>query len=141
MLNSFTTAVLALALTTPAIQACSCLTMPNPDYVKIRDQVEVVFQGRIVGRSFPYGDAVFQVSRVWQGPVGEQFVVQWRRGDSGDCNGFWSNQLKVGAELIVFASRRGGVYRTDICLPTKLVSDAADEIAALGPGRKPDPRK
>ncbi len=130
--------IVALLLAASVMQACSCLTMPNPDYGKIRDQVDVVFQGRIVGRTFPYGDAIFQVSRVWQGRVGEQFVVQWRRGDGGDCDGFWSDQLKVGAELVVFASRKDGVYRTNICLPNGFVSKAADEIAALGPGRKPE---
>jgi hypothetical protein len=36
---------------------------------------------------------------------------------------FWSDHLRVGAELIVFAKRgQDGVYGTSICYPTKPVS-------------------
>jgi hypothetical protein len=90
---------------------------------------------------FLFGTAVFEVTRVWKGDVGQRFDVEWRRGDGGDCNGFWTDQLKIGAELIVFAKRgKDGVFRTNLCSPTGPVSNAATVIKELGAGRVPTAR-
>lgn len=120
------------------IRACSCAS----NFENSRAHADVIFQGRIASRTMVlFGDAVFQVIRVWKGAVGDRFYVEWRNGQRGDCNGFWSDNLKAGAELVVFAKRGGdGVYRTNICFPTQLVARAKDVIGKLGVGRIPSNR-
>ena len=115
---------------------CTCIALPTGE--SWRDHADVIFQGKIASRSMLlWGDAIFRVTRVWKGNVGGQFRIEWRQGDHGDCNGFWSDHLRVGAELIVFAKRgQDGVYRTSICYPTKPVSAAAAEIVKLGAGER-----
>jgi len=63
------------------------------------------------------GAAVSKVYELWKGNFKNYAQVQWRRGDQGYCNGFWSGDLKIGNELLVFAHKGSdGVYRTSICL-------------------------
>jgi hypothetical protein len=128
-------AVLSLGcgFTTPSVYACTCAERPSMKAAQYA--VDVVFRGTIAGRSAH--DAVFQVERVWKGRIGERFRVEWKVED-GDCSGFRYEHLKVGADLLVFAKRGSdGVYRTNICYPTKSVAEAAAEVAELGPGERP----
>jgi hypothetical protein len=119
------------------VQACTCIASPTVE--NWRDHVDVIFQGTITSRSMLlWGDAIFRVSRIWKGNVGSQFRVEWRQGDHGDCNGFWSSHLKVGTELLVFAKRgNDGIYRTSICYPTAPVPAALVDIAKLGQSKRP----
>ena len=136
--------ILLLCLTLPKIGlACTCAP-PKPgeseeitvqDYVKRSD---VVFRGEIVAHK--WHAAVFRVREQWKGNLKSHVRLEWRRGDRGDCNGFWPDDLKVGEELLVFATKgHFGRYRTSICLPTSLVSKAEAEtkLRVLGPGKPP----
>src|SRR5260370_29115967 len=114
--------------------ACSCvLALPTEASVRNSD---IVFRGKLVAHRF--GRAVFSVDKQWKGHVGHRVEIDWREGNHGDCNGFWPEDLKVGNELLVFAIRApSGVYKTSICLPTKLVGKAQTEFRDLGPGQPP----
>jgi CubicO group peptidase (beta-lactamase class C family) len=95
---------------------------------------DIVFRGEIVAHKG--GAAVFRVLEQWKGNLGSYVKLQWRRGDRGDCNGFWPEDLKIGNELLVFAFKAHfGVYRTSICQPTMLASEATGLLRYLGPGR------
>ena len=79
---------------------------------------------------------MFRVREYWKGNLRGSLELEWRRGDRGDCNGFWPDDLKVGNELVVFAVKsRFGVNRTSICLPTRLVASAEKELRDLGAGK------
>jgi hypothetical protein len=122
----------AAYLMMPPLFACTCVQWPSAKAAT--DAVDVVFRGSITARSS--GSAVFRVEEVWKGPVHEQFGVEWKY-EEGDCSGFRVDDLKVGAELLVFAKRGDdGVYRTNICYPTKQVSEAGAELKELGPGKR-----
>jgi hypothetical protein len=124
---------LFLSVMPRTVNACSCAPTTARDAEK---RADIVFRGKLVRHS--WRTAVFQVNEQWKGSLGPRVEVEWRRGDRGDCNGFWPDSLKVGNELLVFAIRGSdGIYRTSICLPTKQLSDATQEFKELGPGQLP----
>ena len=81
--------------------------------------------------------AVFRVTRVWKGDVEETFEMPAIE-ETSTCMGFWPSHLKVGNDLLVYASRfsKSGPYVTDICTRTALAKDAKD-FGELGPGSEP----
>jgi hypothetical protein len=85
--------------------------------------------------------AVFHVTRVWKGDVGPTFEMP-ALVETSACWGFWSDFLKVGNDLLVFAFRVPGevaggfIFETGICSRTALAKDNED-IRALGPGFEP----
>jgi|GEM_PF-6903264 len=120
------------------VSACNCVpSVPGKDDIRIRAELksyDIVFRGKLVARRS--GMAVFLVNEEWKGKLGKRVEVEWRRGDRGDCSGFWPDDLKIGNELIVFATRgRFHVYRTNICSLTTLATDAQGVLRALGPGQ------
>jgi hypothetical protein len=84
--------------------------------------------------------AVFRVSRVWKGEVGETFEMPAVE-ETSACTGFWPKYLKVGSDLLVYARRFGSQYYTSICGSHKLARDAnnkdAKDFEVLGPGEVP----
>lgn len=121
--------------------ACTCPPPKSdePEAKIVRAQMEnadIVFRGKIVAHNG--GAAVFLVNEQWKGNLKKYVELEWRRGDTGDCNGFWPGDLKVGNELVVFATKGDlGRYRTSICRPTTLVSGAQKLLDALGRGKAP----
>ena len=130
--------------------ACGCT---EPSVQAKKDASEVIFQGTILelrnaGGVIPADPlqtlmnkgnrvAVFRVSRVWKGEVGKTFEMPALE-ETSMCIGFWPPYLKVGSDLLVYASRRASpYYTTNICGFHKLAKDAAKDIAELGPGREP----
>jgi hypothetical protein len=118
--------------------ACSCApSIPGQENLKTQADIkasDIVFRGELIAHRG--GVAVFLVHDKWKGNLGKEVKLEWRRGDRGDCNGFWPDDLKVGNELVVFARKgHGGVYRTSICLPTMLASTAQKLLDELGPGQ------
>jgi hypothetical protein len=97
---------------------------------------QIVFQGTVTDfRDSPDGHrvAVFRVSRVWKGHVTPTFEMP---ANQGTCFGFYPGLLKIGNELLVFASRfPGDDYDPEKC-STKLIKDVKD-IRELGPGQRP----
>lgn len=111
--------------------------MPGKEDHQIQADLEssdIVFRGEIIAHK---GHAVvFRVQEQWKGNLKSHVKLEWRRGDRGDCNGFWPSDLKVGNELLVFATKgHFGRYRTSICQPTGLVSKAEKVLGVLGPGK------
>ena len=122
-----------LFLMHPAAWACTCFA---PSAKTALGRVDVVFRGTLIEHK--ERSAIFRVREQWKGNLGADIEVEWREGDNGDCNGFWTEYLKIGNELLVFATRgAGGIYRTSICLPTKFVAEAQTELHELGPGSPP----
>lgn len=78
---------------------------------------------------------VFKVTRVWKGDVGQEFEMPAIE-ETSACIGFWPSFLKVGEDLLVYASRFGGSeYKTAICGDQKLAKDADNDFKTLGPAR------
>src|SRR5438309_2337916 len=88
------------------IYACDC---DEPTVPVAKQRAQVVFRGTITalrptkkttGEAGDTGKvAVFRVSRVWKGEVGQTFEMP-AVVESGGCWGFAPEFLKVGAELI-----------------------------------------
>lgn len=128
--------------------ACECV--PPAPLFKL-DHSDVVFRGTIVelrGSNHPANPlpslsaakdtgkiAVFQVTRVWKGEVAETFEMPAVE-ETSACVGFWPDHLKVGTELLIYASMTNGGYYTGICGYDQLAS-AAKDYKVLGPGKPP----
>lgn len=128
---------LSLPVATP-LAACKCApAVPGKQDIKFQDELnsaDIVFRGKLIAHRS--GMAVFRVDEGWKGKLKKRVEIEWRRGDKGGCSGFWPDDLKIGNELIVFAIKgRFRVYRTNICLPTTLASEAQGMLRALGPGQ------
>ena len=116
---------------TERIVACSCAPRSTAEALSGAD---IVFRGELIAHRS--GQAVFRVDEQWKGHLGKKVSIEWRDGSRGDCNGFWPDQLRIGNKLLVFARRYPfATYKTRICLPTKLVSEAQQELEDLGPGQ------
>lgn len=57
------------------------------------------------------------------------------------CVGFWSDLLKVGQELLVYAYGKSPHFWTAICGNHMPASAAAKDFAILGPGTPPQTSK
>ena len=126
---------------------CDCRA-PSVDVAV--ERAEVVFRGSIIefrpaskqseiagmGKDTKT-TAVFRVTRVWKGEVGQTFEMPAIE-ETSACWGFWPSFLKLGSELIVYAGRfQGGEYVTSVCSRTQLVKDAKNDLKELGPGEEP----
>ena len=131
--------LLLASLTLPRIvSACWCAPLiPGEEDRQIQaylQRADIVFRGEIVAHR--WHAAVFRVNEQWKGNLKSHVKLEWRRGDRGDCNGFWPDDLKVGNELLVFAlNGHFGSYRTSICQPTRLLSQAEKVLRVLGAGK------
>jgi hypothetical protein len=86
--------------------------------------------------------AVFRVIRVWKGEVGQTFEMPAIE-ETSACIGFWPSVLKVGSDLLVYASGNSTTsgYFTSICGFHKLARDALKDLKKLGPGKDPQNSK
>jgi hypothetical protein len=139
------------ALLLLAVGLCHACDCTEPSVEAKRDRAELKFRGTIVGlrdssRSADISSSlardtrktvVFRVSRIWKGPLGQTFEMPGIE-ETCACIGFWPDYLKVGEDLLVYASHFGGTdYITSICGNHKRVKDAAKDFKALGPGKEP----
>jgi len=129
-----------LSLSTGICSACSCAISTTR---VAKDEAGVVFRGTITalrdaGKSDPKKIAIFRVSRVWKGEVGQTFEMPAVE-ETSMCVGFWPSLLKVGNDLLVYAKQwpRSAEYYTTICTRTRLVKDAKEDFDDLGPGETP----
>jgi hypothetical protein len=139
--------ILTLALASLGVaHACEC---SDPTVLVAKQRATVVFRGTITAlrptgkRPAFDGDtgkiAVFRVSRVWKGEVGQTLEMPAAE-EAGGCWGFAPQFLKLGAELIVYARRLAGMeYETNVCSRTQFVKYAAEDFKELGPGEEPKP--
>ncbi len=113
---------------------CDCAGLSVKEAKKSAD---VVFRGTIT--DIGAGKVVFRVNRVWKGNVGRTFdMPEFIEGAA--CLGFYEGFLKVGNDLLVYATRlhRGSNdedYFTSICTRTRLSSDAGEDLSKLGKGQ------
>ena len=131
--------------------ACNCRE-PKVEFKK--DHSDVVFRGTIIelrdsdkaaGISAMWGRdtrkmAVFRVSRVWKGEVGQTFEMPAVE-ETSMCLGFLPDALMVGADLLIYADRvqvpgRESEYYTSICGFHKSARSAHD-LRKLGRGEEP----
>ena len=97
--------------------------------------VHVAFRGELIEHTAQF--AIFRVDEQWKGDLGTTIRFAWQE-ERGDCWGFWPQLLKVGNKLLVFGTRDScGYYQTNICLPTKLLSEAKEDLKQPGPGQLP----
>jgi len=134
-----------------AIVRCVACDCTEPSVQVKRDHADVVFRGTIVGfrdaseyDGIPPAFArntkknvVFKVSRVWKGQVGEIFEMPAVE-ETSACVGFWPSFLRIGEDLLVYASHFGSSgYLTSICGNHKLAKHAKKDFSVLGRGREP----
>ena len=127
--------------------ACGC----TESSVQVKqDHAELIFRGTIVelrdsskpdrislGRDTKK-TVVFKVTRIWKGQVGQTLEMPGIE-ETSACIGFLPSFLKVGEDLLVYASRFGGSeYMTSICGNHKRAKDAENDFKALGPGKEPE---
>lgn len=135
--------------------ACGCI---EPNVEAKKEHADVIFRGTIialrdakVAGDFPTGwvhdtkkVAVFRVTRVWKGDVGETFEMPAVE-ETSTCNGFWPPYLKVESDLLVYARRVGSAYYTGICGSHKLAKDSngkdTKDFEELGLGAEPLKKK
>ena len=133
-------------------EACDCREPSVPYKLQHAD---VVFRGTIIDLQPSYivrparewifyrdlhKTVVFKVRRVWKGQVGEKFQMP-AFAEIAACDGFESDLLKVGKDLLVYAFRREEGYITAICGQHKVARDAGKDFRELGPGHAPHPSK
>ena len=129
--------------------ACSC---KEPSVQAKRDHAEIIFRGTIielhdsskpadtaVGFAHDTGKVVvFKVTRVWKGHVGETFEMPGIE-ETSACIGFWPDFLKIGQDLLVYATHFGrSDYLTSICGNHKPAKDSEKDFTELGPGNEPE---
>ena len=95
--------------------ACDCISLPPKEAKTV---AEVVFRGAITAfhdSGKGYDLAVFEVKRVWKGDIGPTFTMPAIQGDAcfdfpgiAGQPGTARSLLKIGNELLVYASRMGG---------------------------------
>lgn len=114
--------------------------------MEAREQAAAVFQGRVIATEqqigtdgYRYQRVTLQVNTAWKGSVARETVVYTGSG-GGDCG----YSFQQGVEYLVYASSvRAGTspqvfptnaFVTNICSRTRPLSEASDDLVALGPG-------
>lgn len=131
----------ALAWGNQAVEACRCRPPPPPK--QSLTQAGAVFAGKVV--DIKYDDATRQktvtmeVSSVWKGEVGKKIVV--KTAISSAACGY---NFQKGKSYMVYCLKRNkkgdekqATVSTNICTRTRPMSQAGDDVKALGDGEKP----
>ena len=146
-LTSITVCVLSLLTIVDTANACSCIPVTVSE---LKQKADIIFQGTIIDIHNAKRDvitdliqppkriAVFRVTRIWKGDVGQTFEMPAIEKSAGRCGGFPEGSLVVGNELLVYAYRGNGTdeYFTNICSRTSLLMQTKD-LQELGRGRVP----
>jgi hypothetical protein len=132
-----------VAMVKPAA-ACSC-AYPEAES-SLRD-ADVVFEGTVVGRAEPvqvplgiegYRGAIrfrFRVARYFKGQRGSEAVVYTI--DQGTACG--AAYESTDPYLVYGGLLENGLLTDSLCSRTRLLSEAAEDLALLGEGTAPDP--
>jgi hypothetical protein len=114
-----------ITLVAGSAYACGCT---EPSVQAKKEHAEAIFRGTIIAlrgskatAETPYAlfrdtgkVAVFRVSQIWKGDVGETFEMPAVE-ETSACVGFWPDYLTIGSDLLVYAGRIGSWYYTGIC--------------------------
>lgn len=124
----------------PHAQACSCMQLPPP--LEALAQSDAVFAGLVTdvrvenqGSLFGTGEPAritFEVQYSWKGSSISPLVMNTPH-DGAAC-GF---RFEEGHTYLVYARQDQGQLTTSLCTRTNLLSNAAPDVAALGPGQSP----
>lgn len=134
-----------LAAAPESCLACSC-AQPKPP-AEARDSATAVFQGRVVAiaegsgaQNLPQRRITMRAMTSWRGDVPAEVAIYTAQG-SAACG----YSFEVGSEYLVYAyTGTGGVggttdaLNTNLCNRTRLIADAAADLAVLGPGQPID---
>lgn len=123
--------------------ACSCIMPGLP--LEEMERSEAVFSAEVVDirGSEPFSGnssgiepklVAMEVSEVWKGSVEAEVVVQ-TAADSAACG----YDFQVGGEYLVYASTTDGALSVSLCSRTMPLSNAGEDLAALGEGVAPAP--
>lgn len=127
-LASILTLTLGLSAADVAL-ACSCAPAPAP--AEARDQADAVFTGTVVeitpDRSGNYSVVRFQVQQVWKGTRCREVTVTTGLSDLNCGYAF-----QTGQTYLVYAYSEKGKLNTNMCSRTKPVSEAGEDLSALG---------
>ncbi len=123
-----------------AVAGCSCDRL---SVAAAYNSAEIIFEGKILNvtgpispGSWPAGNVIFAVSRVWKGNVSATFEMPAVVVGSS-CLGFYSFLLKPGNLLLVYARRVAWTpkgekgYFTDACARTQNLKDARVDLEGL----------
>jgi hypothetical protein len=123
--------------------ACSCLPPGSP--LEERERSSAVFRGTVVAIDQIGGvlRARVQVATVWKGSVTAETLIQTNN-NSAAC-GF---PFQIGGEYLIYADTTAtentaaqpvAPFTASLCSRTQPISQAAGDLAALGPGQPPSP--
>ncbi|MGD8189887.1 hypothetical protein ACQCN2_07890 [Brevibacillus ginsengisoli] len=132
----FTAAFLILS---PPVFSCSCAPHPPPS--KALQNSEAVFTGTVKEiTQVPKGyQVLFEVNHAWKGVNYSQVAVSTSMGDGGGDCGY---SFTKGATYLVYANEntmnrvQEGLVTTS-CSRTALLSEAKEDLEALGAGKTP----
>lgn len=116
--------------------ACSCVPPPPPK--EAMESSSAVFSGKvrsidepkIVRSSIDPVTVTMEVKEVWKGDAED--VVKLKTALSTASCGY---HFEVGAEYIVYAYGEDGEYHTGLCTRTAPLSNAEEDLQALGEGK------
>jgi hypothetical protein len=128
--------LIMLLLLVPGAFACSCLQPAPP--LKALAESDAVFSGTVVSLSEPMlptssADLMsveFDVAQVWKGDISQKEEIHTAL-SSASC-GF---NFEAGRDYIVYANEYGGRLQASLCSRTSLLSDAQEDLQALGAGK------
>jgi hypothetical protein len=148
LLSALIAAFAVLFALPQACFACSCLAPPPP--AEAAADAAAVFQGEVIKVEQVRGSTgaeirrvTMRVSKVWKGNVAAEMPV-YTANDSAACG----VDFQQGTEYVIYANASNGTdfwaspansLVTGLCDRTRPVAEAADDLAALGPGRPPTP--
>jgi hypothetical protein len=126
--------------------ACSCLP-PGPPLAALAE-ADAVFRGKVVEMErMSEGNRLLrvkiQVTSVWKGAVTTETLVQTT--DNSAACGF---PFQIGGDYLIYADTSTAdtpngppiaPYTAHLCSRTRSIGQAADDLAALGPGQPPTP--
>ena len=133
----FSAASLFVIFQATSAYACSCLPRtPQQSFAS----AQAVFAGRVIDVVQPNPDSevrvIFEVSRIWKGQKRPRIVVM-TSSSSASCG--YSFQKRE--QYLVYASRQESQLETGLCSGTKPLSMAQEDLAVLGRGETPSPRR
>lgn len=118
--------------------ACSCRTPPPP--LEAKERATAVFSGTVISQErvprerdrFEVNKINFRVQRVWKGEIGETVTITTNT-SSAACGINFRNRERY----LVYAFDNQNELRTNLCSRTRPISNAREDLRALGPGTRP----
>ena len=133
LLASLTVLSVALSTMASSVHACSCA--PRPQAAEALKRATVVFQGTVIditpifslgGRHLSGYNVKFEMKNRWKGLSSKWLVVQ-----TGTTGGRCGVEFRINEDWLVYAHGKE-ILVTSICTRTRRVSEAKEDLQALG---------